>query len=71
MELAEKLNREPLFTGVESKTAWLWDATRSYEWFGPPEVSIGEMLSATADWVLRGGETLNRPTHFEVRDGQF
>lgn len=65
------LGREAALTGEEAPTAWVWDAQRSYEWFGPPQVSIDEMLQATADWVRRGGETLNRPTHFEVRDGQF
>ena len=23
------------------------------------------------DWVRRGGASLDRPTHFEVRDGKF
>ena len=69
--LARLLNVDVAFTGVEAPTAWLWDAQRSYEWFGPPTVTLDEMLQATASWVLRGGETLNRPTHFEVRDGNF
>jgi len=71
IRLGELLGREVCFTGDEAPTAWLWDSRRSYDWFGPPTVSINEMLEATANWVLRGGETLNRPTHFEVRDGQF
>lgn len=69
--LGQLLNREVMFNGKEAPTSWLWNAQRSYDWFGPPEVSIEEMLQATANWILRGGETLNRPTHFEVRDGQF
>ena len=69
--LGELLDRDVRFTGDEAPTAWLWDAQRSYDWFGPPTVCIDEMLEATASWVLHGGETLNRPTHFEVRDGQF
>jgi len=69
--LGELLGRDVQFTGEEASTAWVWDAQRSYDWFGHPEVSVEEMLQSTADWVLRGGETLNRPTHFEVRDGRF
>ena len=68
---AEKLARKPVFTGCEGATAWIWDASRSYEWFGAPEVSLEEMIDATANWVKRGGPTLNKPTHFEVTDGQF
>jgi len=71
LRLGELLGRDVAFEGQESATAWLWNTDRSYNWFGPPEVSIDEMLRATADWVLNNGRTLNRPTHFEVRDGQF
>lgn len=69
--LAQLLNVNVSFAGIEGPTAWLWDAQRSYDWFGPPTVTLDEMLHAMANWVLRDGETLNRPTHFEVRDGKF
>ncbi len=71
LRLGELLHKDVQFTGQEAALAWLWDAHRSYDWFGPPSVSIDEMLTMTAEWVLQGGETLNRPTHFEVTDGQF
>jgi nucleoside-diphosphate-sugar epimerase len=71
LRLGELLERDVQFSGEEARTAWVWDAQKSYEWFGCPEVTVEEMLQATADWVLRGGETLNRPTHFEVRNGRF
>jgi nucleoside-diphosphate-sugar epimerase len=67
----ELLGREPVITGAEAGTAWLVDARRSYDWFGPPEVSVEEMIGMQAEWVQRGGATLGKPTHFEVRDGQF
>ena len=69
--LGELLSREPRLSGHEALTAWLWDAQRSYDWFGPPTVTIEQMLQLTANWVLGSGETLNRPTHFEVRDGEY
>lgn len=61
----------PVFTGAEGPRAWLWDASRSYELFGPPTVSLEEMIEATAQWVKRGGELLGKPTHFETMDGRF
>lgn len=67
----ELFGRAPVITGTEAPTAWIWDASRSYEWFGPPLVSLDEMIEATAQWILRGGATLDKPTHFEVRDGKF
>ena len=38
---------------------------------GPPSVSSDELIEMTADWIRQGGETLDKPTHFEVRDGRF
>jgi hypothetical protein len=29
------------------------------------------MIHWIADWLDRGGQTLGKPTHFEVRDGKF
>jgi hypothetical protein len=63
--------REPILVGQESSTAWLWDASRSYELFGPPCVSLDEMITATAHWHMLGGSFLGKSTHFEVRDGQY
>lgn len=67
----ERLGRQPVIIGNESDAAWIWDAARSYELFGPPEVSLEEMIDATAHWISRGGSSLGKPTHFEVHDGQF
>ena len=71
LRFGELLEREPIFTGRESETAWHWDASRSCELFGPPTVSLEEMIEATAQWHRHGGATLGKPTHFEVRDGNF
>lgn len=65
------LGRAPVITGTEGSTAWVWDASRSYELLGPPTVTLDELIEATAGWVQQGGPTLSKPTHFEVRDGQF
>ncbi len=67
----ELLDREPIITGDAVGTAWLSNAARSYELLGPPAVSLEEMIQATVQWHLRGGARLDKPTHFEVRDGRF
>lgn len=67
----QALGREARITGTEGPTAWIWDASRSYDLFGPPAVSIDEMIEATAHWLQRGGTTIGKPTHFEVHDGRF
>lgn len=65
------LGREPRFTGAEQPTAWLADAARSFDWFGPVTVSLEHMIRATADWLRAGGVSLGKPTRFQNRDGEF
>lgn len=70
-QFGRSLGREVTIIGQPAPTAWLSDASRSFELFGPATVTLDEMIRATADWVQRGGATLGKPTHFESRDGQF
>jgi nucleoside-diphosphate-sugar epimerase len=65
------LGRKAIITGKEAPTAWMSDASRSFELFGPVMVTLDEMIEAVAHWVKRGGATLGKPTHFESRNGQF
>lgn len=69
--LGSLLEREVSFVGKESSTALLSNATQAVELFGRPATSIDEMLAMTAEWIRRGGETWNKPTKFQVRDGKF
>lgn len=66
-QFGERLGCAPLITGSETTSAWLFDARRSYDWFGPPVVGIEEMIDAQAEWVRHGNATLGKPTHFGVR----
>jgi nucleoside-diphosphate-sugar epimerase len=71
VKFGERLGKAVKLRGEEGERAWLFDASRSYDWFGPPEVSLEEMIEATARWLEVGGVTLGKPTHFEVSDGDF
>ena len=63
--------KEPVYTGQEADTAWLNNAEKAHRLFGRPCVSIDDMVSWTANWLLEEGETWNKPTKFEHRDGNF
>ena len=39
--------------------------------FGPPRVPLQKLIEWNADWLSRGMSTINKPTHYEVRDGQY
>lgn len=70
-QFGEIFQKPVTIIGSEAPTAWLFDASLSNDWFGPPTVSLEEMIRATADWVSAGGVTNGKPTHFQARDGQF
>jgi nucleoside-diphosphate-sugar epimerase len=70
-ELGKLMNKEPHFSGREAPDALLSDGRKGHELFGPPRVAAGEVIRWTAEWLLAGGETLNKPTHFQTRDGKF
>ena len=71
LKFAQAFGVDVRFEGHEAETALLNDASRCHRLLGPPSVSIGEMIKMVAGWIRSGGETLNKPTHFEVRDGKF
>jgi nucleoside-diphosphate-sugar epimerase len=69
--LSELLGKPVKFTGEETKTALLSNASQALGRLGTPRVDVPEMMRWIADWVRRGGKSLRKPTHFESRDGRF
>ena len=69
--LGAALGREPRLTGTEAESAWLSNAGRSFQLWGYPSISLDQMIDWTAAWLREGVETLNKPTHFETRDGKY
>lgn len=68
---ASRFHRPCRFAGVEGTVALLSDASASHALLGPSPVSAETLLEMVAAWVEAGGESLNKPTHFEVADGRF
>ncbi len=61
----------PEFEGVEAETALLSDSSLGCSLLGAPRIAPETMIRMTAEWILAGQPTLNKPTHFEVRHGRF
>lgn len=70
-EFGRLLGRDPVFSGSEAADALLSNTTRAQSLWGPPSVSASRLIGWVADWVMHGGVTLGRPTHFEQREGSF
>jgi dTDP-4-dehydrorhamnose reductase len=69
--LGEMLGRAPVLTGTEAPTALLSNAGRAHALMGYPEVPLDTLTRWVAEWVGGGGRLLNKPTHYETRDGKY
>lgn len=63
--------QDPILTGEEQTTAWLNNAGKAIDLFGTPEVPADQMIKWIAEWLKNAGDTLGKPTKFEVRSGKF
>ena len=61
----------PLFKNEESDTALLSNASVCFKLMGNPLTPLRTMMEVIAQWIEQGGETLNKPTHFQERDGKY
>ncbi len=71
LRFGELFGREVTFTGVEADRALLSDASRLRALLGEPPTPIEPVRQWTAEWIRSNGRLLDKPTHFEVRDGGY
>jgi nucleoside-diphosphate-sugar epimerase len=67
----ERFARAPVFSGSETATACLGNSAKLCATLESPATPMGDVLHWVAQWVKQGGRDLGRPTHFEVRDGNY
>ena len=65
------LGKRPILEGTEADSALLSNPSRAVGAFGPPRIGVDQVVPWVAHWVRTGGRTLNKPSHFETRDGKF
>lgn len=70
-EFGRLMGRRPRVVGTEAPTGWLNNASRMNAAFGYPRVPLMRMIEWTADWIANDRESHGKPTHYEVRDGQY
>lgn len=68
---ASRMGKEPVFEGCAAETGWVIDTAAAESLFGPHDISLECMIGWTADWVVRDMAALDKPTHYEVRDGAY
>jgi nucleoside-diphosphate-sugar epimerase len=70
-KFSEIFGRPANLVGTEARTALLSNTERVCEKLGAPPTPMDDIIRWTAHWVSHGGRSLNKPTHFEVRDGTY
>ncbi len=71
LEFGKHFGIKPEFVGKESETALLNNSKMAFDLLGKPKVPIEKIIQWTADWLKNGNRLLNKPTHFETRDGKY
>jgi len=70
-QFGKLFDKAPQFINEEKPTALLSNAAESFRLFGYPRVTLKKMIEVLAEWIKHGGKTINKPTHFQEREGQF
>jgi nucleoside-diphosphate-sugar epimerase len=70
-QFAERFNVPVSFTGAPSDSSLFSNAGKMAQLLGYPSVSLNQMLDWTAEWLINGGNTIDAPTHFEQRNGNY
>ena len=70
-QFGQAFDKEPVFINEPQSSALLNNASEAHRLFGYPRVTIRQMIELTAAWLVEGGKTLNKPTHFQERNGKY
>jgi nucleoside-diphosphate-sugar epimerase len=70
-QFGQRLGKPVRFTGTEGPDALLSNGERAYRLCGRPRVDVDRMMQWIAAWVEAGGPSLDKPTQFQSRDGNF
>lgn len=70
-EFGNMFNKTPRFVHEEQPTALLNNASAAHQLLGYPKVTLKAMMEIVATWLTAGGETINKPTHFQERKGAY
>jgi nucleoside-diphosphate-sugar epimerase len=71
LAFGQKMKKDVKITGEEAIDSLISNGQLGHKLYGYPRVAAGTMIDWIADWTMRGGESLGKPTHFEARDGKY
>ena len=70
-QFGELMGKPVRFATTPGELSYLSDSSKARNLFGPPSVTADQLICWQAHWIMTGGRLLNKPTHFEVSNGDF
>jgi len=70
-KFANLMGKSVQLKGDSNGIGYLSNCGKMVEIFGQPRVSIDTMIEWIANWIMQGGESLGKPTHFETQNGKY
>lgn len=70
-QFGELMGKPVSFSTTPGQWSYLNDSSNATMRFGRPAVTAEQLIRWQAHWIMRGGRSLGKPTHFEVSDGKF
>lgn len=70
-QFGELMQRPVKITGSEQPTAYLSNVDKLHTTLGEPAKPLATIIRWTAHWIQQHGRTLDKPTHFETRNGAY
>lgn len=71
LRFGKLMGKTPQIVGKEAPTALVINSRLASEILEESRVTLDQMIEWTNHWVVQNGRSLNKPTHFEERSGQF
>tara|TARA_R110002050_G_scaffold223672_2_gene359541 strand:+ start:13244 stop:14284 length:1041 start_codon:yes stop_codon:yes gene_type:complete len=71
LKFGKLMDKMVLLEGVENSTALLVNCSWAYDVLGEPNIALDQIIAWTANWIKKENKTHNKPTRFEVRDGNY
>lgn len=70
-QFGKLMGKEISYTGKPGDKCYLNNSAKATELFGKPQINVEQMIKWQAAWLMQGGSSLGKPTHFEVNNGKF
>lgn len=70
-EFGKLFGVDTIIESEENDSALISNATQAHQLFGYPRVTLHQLIHWIAGWIEHDRPLLNKPTHFETRDGKY